>query len=211
MRETAGQVVLHGGALATTFYFASSGGRTANGEDVFGEAVPYLVSVPDPWDKASPNHVWPPRLLTGAAVGEAFGLAGPAVDAISVPTPSGRPRTVTLSTRAGAVATATGTDVRTRLGLLSQYFRLGVLRLDGPRGRVVAGERLRLTGVARDVADAALERLGPGGWQRAARLPVRPDGTFGVDVRPAADTRFRLSGSGFAGPSILVRVAAPRA
>jgi SpoIID/LytB domain protein len=208
VRATAGQVVLYGGAPTTTFYFSSSGGRTANGEDVLGVALPYLVSVPDPWDKASPNHAWPARLITGAAVTKAFGLPSQVADAISEPTPSGRPKSVTLTTRAGTTVSATGTDVRTRLGLLSQNFRLGVLRLDPPTAPAAAGQRLRLTGVARGVADATLERLGTGGWERAARIPVRADGAFAVDVKPDTDTRYRLTASGLAGPPLLVRVGA---
>ena len=47
--ETAGQVVLYDGELADTFFFSSSGGRTANVQDVWGgAAVPYLVSVVRP-------------------------------------------------------------------------------------------------------------------------------------------------------------------
>ena len=57
---TAGQVVLYGGKVATTYYFSTSGGKTASAVDVFGINVPYLVSRPDPWDKASPYHRWGP-------------------------------------------------------------------------------------------------------------------------------------------------------
>ena len=55
---TAGQVLLYEGKVATTFFFSTSGGRTASIEDVWarGEAVPYLVGVPDPYDTASPHH-----------------------------------------------------------------------------------------------------------------------------------------------------------
>ena len=51
---TAGQVLLYEGKVATTLFFSTSGGRTASIEDVWsrGEAVPYLVSVPDPYDTA---------------------------------------------------------------------------------------------------------------------------------------------------------------
>src|SRR5262249_1789532 len=47
---TAGQIVTYGGKVASTLYFSSSGGKTASSQDVFGIAVPYLVSRPDPWD-----------------------------------------------------------------------------------------------------------------------------------------------------------------
>src|SRR5580765_7518840 len=50
VNATAGRVVLYEGEVAKTFFFSTSGGRTASAEDVFGEPVPYLVSVADPYD-----------------------------------------------------------------------------------------------------------------------------------------------------------------
>jgi stage II sporulation protein D len=208
VRATAGEIVEHAGEVATTFYFSSSGGRTANVEDVFGAPIPYLVSVPDPWDRYSPHHVWPARLLSGAEVAKAFGLASPVSEAASGATASGRPRNVTFTTRAGGKLTTSGTDVRGRLGLRSQYFRLGTLRLDPPPDAPAAGEPVRLTGVARDVDDAALEKLTPTGWSRVTRLPQRPDGSFAVVVRPAEDSSYRLIAAGLAGPQLVVRVEA---
>jgi stage II sporulation protein D len=205
VRATADEVVLYEGAIATTFYFSSSGGKTANGEDVFGTPTPYLVSVADPWDRLSPHHVWEPRLLSGADVAKAFALSSPVSDAVSRPTLSGRPTQVTLTTRAGGTLTAAGTDVRTRLGLRSQRFRLGTLRLDPPES-TSGGSPLRLTGIARDVDGAALEKLGSSGWARVARLPQRPDGTFAVVVRPTADASYRLTAGGMAGPPLVVRL-----
>ena len=54
---TAGQVVLYEGQVAKTFFFSTSGGRTASAEDVWGAAVPYLVSVRRPvrLDLAAPR------------------------------------------------------------------------------------------------------------------------------------------------------------
>ena len=56
------QVVLYGGKVATTYFFSTSGGRTASIEDAWpgSQPVPYLVSVPDPYDTASPYHSWGP-------------------------------------------------------------------------------------------------------------------------------------------------------
>ena len=66
--DTTGQVVLYGGKVATTYYFSTSGGKTASAADVFGFSVPYLVSRPDPWDKISPYHRWGPVLLGARTV-----------------------------------------------------------------------------------------------------------------------------------------------
>ena len=62
------QVLLYDGKVANTFFFSSSGGRTAAVTDVFTGAkpTPYLVSVPDPWDMYSPYHNWGPVAVAGA-------------------------------------------------------------------------------------------------------------------------------------------------
>jgi hypothetical protein len=92
--------------------------------------------------------------------------------------------------------------------LLSPNFRLGVLRLERPVGSAAAGAEVRLTGIARDVQAPAVEELRAGAWVRVARPKLRPDGTFATTVRPAAATRYRLTGSGLAGPMVAVPVTA---
>jgi stage II sporulation protein D len=60
VQSTAGQIVMYGNAVATTYYFSTSGGRTENVENSWpGTApVPYLTSVDDPYDNLSPRHRW---------------------------------------------------------------------------------------------------------------------------------------------------------
>ena len=53
VQATKGLILTYAGKVATTFYYSSSGGRTASSEDVFG-LVPYLQSRLDPWDAVSP-------------------------------------------------------------------------------------------------------------------------------------------------------------
>ena len=74
---TAGEVVLYKGELAQTFFFSSSGGRTANVQDVWNgsKPTPYLVSVPDPYDTLSPYHDWGPLKIECAAARQAARLA----------------------------------------------------------------------------------------------------------------------------------------
>jgi stage II sporulation protein D len=56
---TRGQVVMHGGKIAETFFSACSGGYTESVQNVFfGPPIPYLVGVPDPYDGACPLHTW---------------------------------------------------------------------------------------------------------------------------------------------------------
>jgi stage II sporulation protein D len=57
VRSTRDQVVRYRGAMAQTFYFSTSGGRTESGFLGAGD-VPYLRSVRDPYDFHSPLHTW---------------------------------------------------------------------------------------------------------------------------------------------------------
>ena len=53
-------MVTYRGDPAITYYFSTSGGQTENSEFGFsgGSAIPYLKSVDDPFDDASPVHTW---------------------------------------------------------------------------------------------------------------------------------------------------------
>ena len=57
---TAGEIVAFAGKPVPTYFFSTSGGRTENVENVFIGATPapYLTSVDDPYDDASPRHKW---------------------------------------------------------------------------------------------------------------------------------------------------------
>jgi stage II sporulation protein D len=57
--RTASQVLMYGGKVAMALFSASSGGHTESVENVwYGDPIPYLRGVPDPWDKVSPYHRW---------------------------------------------------------------------------------------------------------------------------------------------------------
>lgn len=59
IRATSERVLRYRGEVATTYFFSTSGGRTENAENSFyGPSVPYLRSVPDPYDDASSLHRW---------------------------------------------------------------------------------------------------------------------------------------------------------
>lgn len=57
VRATRKQVATYRGEVAQTTYFSSSGGRTESGF-LGAPDVPYLRSVPDPYDYYSPLHRW---------------------------------------------------------------------------------------------------------------------------------------------------------
>jgi len=56
VRETSGLMAYYGGEIINATYFSSSGGVTANSEDVWSNTIPYLRSVPDPYEKTA--KVW---------------------------------------------------------------------------------------------------------------------------------------------------------
>jgi len=92
VKATRGEILTYGGKVATTFYYSSSGGRTASSEDVFGVVTPYLQARDDPWDALSPYHRWAPRSYTAVSLGQAFGLSAPVVESRSSPRfPAGLP------------------------------------------------------------------------------------------------------------------------
>jgi stage II sporulation protein D len=208
--DTAGKVVTYAGKVATTYYYSSSGGRTASAADVFGFSVPYLVSKPDPWDKASPYNRWGPVLIGARTLQSKLDADARVVDVTSTPTPSGRLRSLTLQTIAGAEQVPSSV-VRTALGLRSTYMTIGVLRLDkASSGPVVYGSASTLTGVGRGLVGLKLSSSVDGSsWTPVASVAPDASGVVSVDVKPVRTTRYRLEAQGGASPALLV-VVAPR-
>jgi stage II sporulation protein D len=206
VRDTAREVVLYNGAVARTLYFSSSGGKTASAQDVFGISIPYLVSRPDPWDKLSPYHRWGPVVLGARTVQTKLELPARVFDAVGVPTPSGRARSVTLQTTAGATSVPAAL-LRTSLGLRSTWISIGVLRLDRPRDAVVYGSSLRLTGVARALPTPMVASSSDGSiWSTVEPFVRASDGTVSAVVKPGKTTRYRIEVEGGASPALLIQV-----
>lgn len=207
VKATSRQIMTYAGKVATTFYYSSSGGRTAASEDVFGVLTPYLQTRDDPWDTLSPYHRWSPRSFNATSLARAFGLSAPVVDIVVAPTPSGRPASVTLVKKTGARVLLSAADVRARLGLRSTAFRFGVLRVGPPPATTAAGKPVVVSGLARDVEAPALEKLTvTGAWVRSAKLAPAQDGTFAVTVRPTVTATYRLTADGQAGPALTITV-----
>ena len=206
--DTTGQVVLYGGKVATTYYFSTSGGKTASAADVFGFSVPYLVSRPDPWDKISPYYRWGPVLLGARTVQAKLGADARVTDVMGNATPSGRIRSVTVETTAGSEQVP-ATVVRTALGLRSTWVTIGVLRLDRPAvGAIVFGSSARLAGVGRGLESLKLTSSPDGvAWSPVATLTPDAAGALTFDVKPVRTTRYRLETEGGASPALLVQVA----
>jgi SpoIID/LytB domain protein len=207
---TARQVLLFEGKVATTYFFSTSGGRTASVADVWtgGEQIPYLTSVPDPYDTASPHHVWGPFAFTAKKLVSTFKVPGRLLDARVAVNPSQRVDTVTFVGSNGEVSVP-GADVRTKLKLRSTWFRVGVLSLDPPAAPVEFGGQAKLTGLVRGSNKATLEQRVSGQvWEPAARATPGADGALAVLVRPLVSTDYRLAvATDVAGTPVRVSVA----
>jgi stage II sporulation protein D len=200
------QILTYDGEVATTYFFSSSGGMTASFADVFAgsKPVPYLVSVPDPYDTASPWHTWGPVVVPAARAARELGVPG-LLGLRPVPA-TGRPRFVIAIGRDGDVPLSGG-DLRRGLGLRSGWIRVGVLMLSRPAGPVMPGSPVTLIGRAELVKGVTLEQRAPGGvWQTGPALTVGSASSFSVAVTPAATTEYRLAAGAVKGSPLRVVV-----
>lgn len=205
---TAGKVLLYDGKVADAMFSSSSGGRTASSTEVFpnGKPLPYLASVPDPYD-LSPYRNWGPVAVDGAQAAKALGVTAPLVDIAPTFGPSGRVTTAVLTTPTGAVV-STGSNLRAALGLRSTWFTFGLLSLQAPPGTVTYGSSVTLTGVARGVTAPVVEqRAGSVFWTPGPAAAPGPDGKFAFAARPLQTTWFRLGSGTLRGAMIKVPVA----
>jgi stage II sporulation protein D len=197
--RTSGQVLTWNGHVATTFFFSTSGGRTADVREVWPTLgnVPYLRSVPDPYDTLSPHHAWGP--ITFDATRLAKRLHVP-TGAVSVErTVEGRVAAVRIGSRR-----IDGNTFRNKLGLASTWFRVGDLSLTRDRRQIVYGGKLGLDLRADGLGRARLQRrIGAGAWKTLKLL----DGSAHVTVEPRGQTLYRLSADGVTGPVVGVAVA----
>jgi stage II sporulation protein D len=207
---TAGQVVLYQGKVATTYFYSSSGGRTAAIQDVWpgSKPVPYLVSVADPYDTISPHHDWGPYTFTAATLTKRLKVPGRLVDVQATLNGSGRATALVATGTAGEVTVPAG-DVRRLLGLRSTWFSLGVLGLSSPPATpVVYGARARLDGVARGFAPVVLEsRVGTAAWATLGAVTPTPEGAVRTVVKPLQGTQYRLRGGKAVTTPVTLRVA----
>jgi stage II sporulation protein D len=203
---TAGKVVLYEGEVAKTFFFSTSGGRTASAEDVWGEAVPYLVSVPDPYDSISPYHDWGPFAFTGAGLAKKLKMKGRVVDLQPELNSSGRIKTLDVVGTKSTVSIP-GSDLRRRMGLRSTWFSVGVLSLSAPSTPVVYGSRARLSGIARGLPNATLQQLNGTAWQTVATVKPNKDGAVTALVKPPLTMRYRLTSGKVTAAPVRVPVA----
>jgi len=118
--ETKGKKVLYNGQLASIHYFSSSGGMTEDSKYVWGNDVPYLKSVPDPYESGtSYNYTWS-RTFTAEQIKLKLFVSGveigDIVDMVAEEyTPAGRVKKLKIIGTAGTI-TYTNEDIRIILG-----------------------------------------------------------------------------------------------
>jgi stage II sporulation protein D len=209
---TVGGVLTYGGKIAITYFFSTSGGRTAAINDVWKSApVPYLVSVADPYDSLSPYHDWGPLAFTPAKLKTVLKVPGRLLDVQTTVNGSQRVDSVRAIGDKGE-RVLTGAEVRTALGLRSTWFSVGVLALDPlPATTLQYGTSFRLTGLGRALPDLRLEQRAPGTaeWVVKRDVEIDDDGSFSVAVKAAAPEEFRVTSGTIATPSTKL-VVAPR-
>jgi stage II sporulation protein D len=199
VRRTAGKVLTWNGHVAKTYYFSTSGGRTANVEEVWPRLgrIPYLRSVPDPFDARSPHHLWGPLTFDAQRLARRLGV--PPGGFSLVRSPSGRVAAVRIGSRV-----VDGDEFSSELGLASTWFSVGELSLAGDRRLVEYGRRLTLSARLEGFGRAALQRrIGSGVW--TTLKTVR--GSERVTVEPRARTLYRLSAGDARGAVVGVAVA----
>lgn len=123
VEATTGLIITHDGRPIDALYHSTCGPRTANAEEMWGVAVPYLKSVPCPYGQHSPRYHQEKVFSVGELLA-ALGLAGE-LPASGLPlriverTPSGRVQTMQIGAQLFP-----GNDLRSRLGLASTNFHV---------------------------------------------------------------------------------------
>ena len=204
--KTLGQVLTWDGQVARTYYSSSSGGRTEAVQDAWpGSApIPYLRSVPDPYDTYSPRHDWGPFELSGTRLAARLGL-GSAVESVHVQRDdSSRAETVLFRLASDEVVSRGAARVTGALRLLSTWFSIGELQLSTSSNRVFYGSRVTVDARAANVQGALLQQRNPSGTWRTVRHVKHP---AQLQLRLHANTAFRLFLPGTSGTSQAIDVA----
>jgi stage II sporulation protein D len=126
VRKTKRQVVKYRGKVIPAFFFSTSGGRTENVEYGFsgGTPRPYLKSVRDPYDKASPVHRWKVSYSRGKMERLLGGLVKGRLRRIKVTKTGVSPRIVKAKViGSDGRRSVSGAELRSRLDLRSTWAR----------------------------------------------------------------------------------------
>jgi stage II sporulation protein D len=107
---TRARVLRYQGSSVAAHYYSSSGGRTANSEDVWSSVVPYERSVADPYSRRAPGNSYASwtRSITQSQARALFGLPNVQTIRVTARWSSGQMRTLTATAPDGTVKRVTG-------------------------------------------------------------------------------------------------------
>ncbi|HEV2771079.1 MAG TPA: hypothetical protein VGV40_12925, partial [Solirubrobacteraceae bacterium] len=189
-----------------TYFFSSSGGRTEDNESsqLGGRPAPWLRSVADPFDKASPHHRFGPTSWSVPRAQDALGgwVKG-SLRSIEVVQRGTSPRIV----RADVVGsegrtTLSGAQLRARLDLPDTWAYFTTITTTARAGteRVVSGA-VRPGGAGNSVR---VERRSPEGrWRKVTDVATRAGGRYLLTVDKPG--RYRIVERGMPGPAVGMR------
>jgi stage II sporulation protein D len=228
--ETSGEVVTYQGRPVVTYFFSTSGGRTEDVENTSlgTEPLPWLKSVDDPYDSASPKHRWGPYKWSRAtAAARLRGLVKGSFRGIQVVRRGISPRIVEADVVGSRGRTrVSGSTLRARLGLYDTwaYFTSittgtapkpapdtpapgpGLDPTGGVAGQAARAGRARLRGTVMPAIkgeDVVVQRRQGGRWRRVGTAESGARGGYAFTV--ARPGRYRVTYRGDAGPAITVR------
>jgi stage II sporulation protein D len=208
-KATAHQVVTYNGRAVRTYFFSTSGGRTAAAEDGpwGGGPIGYLKSVDDPFDFISPYHSWGPIRYTARGLAQAAGGPAGLHDATVAVNPSRRADSVTL-VGSSLSRTISGATFQARLALRSTWFRIRVLSLSASARKITYGRSVRLSGFERGLRNLGVQQRPYGGsWEAPAAIAPDSNGEFTVIASPTVTTSYRATSSTGRGAIVQVAVA----
>ncbi len=119
VRATSGEILTYSGQPIQATFFSTSNGYTENSEDYWPSLLPYLRSVPSPWDKNSPKFTTK-QMISVKDFEDKLGVhlsSGPTIGKIVARTAGKRVAKVDFSGK-----TLTGKQIREKLGLKSSDF-----------------------------------------------------------------------------------------
>lgn len=134
VQDTAGTIMTYEDKPITASFFSASSGYTENSEEYWNQKIPYLRSVPSPWDAKLDPRYKETVTLSVSQVFRKLGLGQPSIPASSEQNRSfGQLFTILSSTTGHRVKEVkvggtpfSGREIREKLGLRSSQFRFSI-------------------------------------------------------------------------------------
>jgi stage II sporulation protein D len=123
--DSTGLAILYQSSPISAFFFSSSGGMTESAQNVWGSALPYAVTVADPWSldpKINSKYASWVRSSSQALIAATFGLIDIATLFVNGKDSSGRVTTVTATSSMGVTVKLTGGAFAAKAKLPSAWF-----------------------------------------------------------------------------------------